>query len=68
MTGLPECGLGCGYDLACGSDLVDGYGRWIYFVRTLVGWFIFVIPVCWPDTRTSVYESRGWYFSRCTAG
>jgi len=19
VTGLPECGLGCGYDLACGS-------------------------------------------------
>jgi len=33
-------GLGCGYDLACSSDLVDGYGRWICFVRTLVGWFI----------------------------
>jgi len=40
MTGLPECGLGCGYDLACGSDLMDGYGRWICFVRTLVGWLI----------------------------
>jgi len=40
VTGLPECGLGCGYDLAYGSDLVDGHGRWIYFVRTLVGWFI----------------------------
>jgi len=39
-TGLPECRLGCGYDLAYGSVLVDGYGRWIYFVRTLVGWFI----------------------------
>jgi len=40
MTGLPECGLGCGYDLAYGGVLVDGYGTWIYFVRTLVGWFI----------------------------
>jgi len=40
VTGLPECGLGCGYDLAYGSDLVGGHGRWIYFVRTLVGWFI----------------------------
>jgi len=40
VTGLQECGLGCGYDLACSSDLVVGHGRWIYFVRTLVGWFI----------------------------
>jgi len=40
VTGLPECGLGYGYNLACGSDLVDGHGRWIYFVSTLVGWFI----------------------------
>jgi len=40
VTGLPECWLGSGYDLAYGSVLVDGYGRRIYFVRTLVGWFI----------------------------
>jgi len=40
VTGLPDCGFGCGYDLACGCDLVDGYERRIYFVRTLVGWFI----------------------------
>jgi len=40
-------------------DLLCSYPSWVVY---------FVIPVCWPDTRTSVYESRGWYFSRCTAG
>jgi len=41
VTDLPECGLGYGYDLDCGSGLVDGYGRWICFVCALVGRFIF---------------------------
>jgi len=40
-------------------DLLCLYPSWVVY---------FVTPVCWPDTRTSVYESRGWYFSRCTAG
>ena len=40
-------------------DLLCLYPSWVVY---------FVIPVCWPDTRTSVYVSRGWYFSRCTAG
>ena len=67
VTGLPGCWLGCGYDLAYSS------GWWIAmgggFALLYPGWVVyFVIPVWWPDTRTSVYESREWYFSRCTAG
>ena len=48
------------------TSLAVVFDGWLWEVdllcRTLVGWFIFVIPVCWPDTRTSVYESSGWYF------
>ena len=47
------------------TSLAVVFDGWLWEVdllcRTLVGWFIFVIPVCWPDTQTSVYKSRGWY-------
>jgi len=68
VTGLPECGLGYGYDLACGSVWWMAMGGGFALFVPLLGGLTFVIPVCWPDTRTSVYESRGWDFSRCTAG
>jgi len=61
VTGLPECGLGWGCILVRGTDF--GVLEVDFFCTLLLK-----IPVCWPDTRTSVYESCGWYFSRCAAG
>ena len=47
------------------TSLVVVFDGWLWEVdllsRTLVGWFMFVIPLCWLDTRTLVYESRWWY-------
>jgi len=41
----------------------DGW-RWeVDLVCLCPSWMVYyVIPVCWPDSRTSVYGSRGLYF------
>ena len=40
--------------------LVSRYGRWVTFLYH--NWVVYkVIPVCWPDPRTLVHESRSWY-------
>jgi len=44
-------------------DLICSYPGWLVYL-----FVFFVVPVCWPDSRASAYESRVWYFSRCTAG
>jgi len=66
-TGLPGAGL-----VVAMTSLAVVFDEWLWEVDLLCSypsWVVyFVIPVCWPDTRTSVYESPGWYFSRCTAG
>ena len=68
MTGLPDCELGSGYDPAYGCVWWMAMGGGFTLFIPSLGSLFFVIPVCWPDTRTSVYESRGCYFSRCTVG
>jgi len=66
-TGSPEVSL-----VVAMTMLAVVFDGWLWEVDLLClypSWVVyFVILVCWPDTRTSVYESRGWYFSRCTAG
>ena len=49
------------------TSLAVVFDGWLWEVNLLCsypGWvvYFYVIPVCWPDTRASVYESRGWYF------
>jgi len=48
------------------------FGGWLWEVDLFCSypsWVVdYVIPVCWPDTQSSDYKSRRWYFSRCTAG
>jgi len=66
-TGLPGVGL-----VVAMTSLMVVFDGWLWEVDLLClypSWVVyFVSPVCWPDTRASVYESRGWYCSRCTAG
>jgi len=48
------------------TSLTVVFGGWLWEVDLLCSypsWVVyFVIPVCWPDTRTSVYELRGGTF------
>jgi len=43
--------------------VIDGRLWEVDFICLYPSWVVYyVIPVCRPDTQTSVYESRGWYF------